>query len=150
MQAEEYARRLNELFRGTLMESQGIRLMAAHNGHAAAELAMSPAVAQPTGLFHAGAIAALADTTATAAGLSLTDPDGEGRREFFPLAIQISGNLVGNSREGKLISNAELIHHGRTTMVASVRIEDAAGKLVANFNVTLLAPPASARTPVSS
>jgi len=100
-------------------------------------------VTQPTGLFHAGAIIALADTTATSAALAETDPEATGDTALFPLAIQLSSNLMRNTPHGKLTADAHLIHRGRTTMVANVQVTDDRGKLVANVVVTLLVPPAA-------
>jgi len=94
MTADEYAEIISGLFHNTLIDHQGIKLLAAGGGHARAELPMSPAVTQPTGLFHAGAIIALADTTATAAALAETDPEATGAAALFPLAIQLSSNLM--------------------------------------------------------
>ncbi|MGH8013173.1 MAG: PaaI family thioesterase [Candidatus Binataceae bacterium] len=118
----------------------GISLLSAGGGRACAKLNISPAVMQPTGLYHAGAIVSLADTTATSACLAETNPNGEPRADLFPLAIQISSNLVRNTNEGGLTADAEIIHRGRTTMVVNVRVADERGRLVANTVVTLLAP----------
>lgn len=141
MTPEEYAHKLSQTFRNTLMEHQGITLLSAGDGRARATLALSPKVAQPSGLFHGGAIMGLADTAATSACLAETNPNVEPRADLFPLAIQVSSSLVRNTNAGHLTADAELIHRGRTTMVASVRVTDDRGKLAANVVVTLLVPP---------
>ncbi len=148
MSPEEYARRFNESFsRHTLNESIGIVLLSAGEGKARAQLEFSHAVAQPTGLFHAGAIIALADVAATSACLAEINPAGEPRPELFPLAFQISANLLRNTRGGKIFADAEIIHSGRTTMVANVRVTDESGKLMASVVVTLLRPKAAVKSP---
>jgi uncharacterized protein (TIGR00369 family) len=141
MTPEDYARKLSATFSGTLMEHQGILLLSAGGGRARAQLALSAKVAQPVGLFHAGAIMGLADTTATAACLAETDPEATADASLFPLAIQVSSNLMRNTNQGNLTAEAELIHRGRTTIVANVRVTDDRARLVANVVVTLLVPP---------
>ncbi|MGH7931778.1 MAG: PaaI family thioesterase [Candidatus Binataceae bacterium] len=141
MTPEEYARKLSDTFHATFMESQGIKVLTAAGGRARATVALSPGVAQPTGLFHAGAIIGLADTTATVAALSETNPAAEARADLFPLAIQLSSNLMRNAKQGALTADAEIIHRGKTTMVVNTRVIDDLGRLVANVVVTLLMPP---------
>ncbi len=141
MTPQKYADKLRAFYHGTLIQNMGINVLSAGDGRAHASLKMSTAVAQPTGLFHGGAIISLADTTATSACLAETNPDCEPRADLFPLAIQISSNFLRNTNEGSLNADAEIIHHGRTTMVVNVRVADERGKLVANVVVTLLVPP---------
>ena len=61
------------------------------------------------GLFHAGAIIALADETATAAATWETDPTAEFRPELFPLTVQMSVNLIRNANRGTLVAEAEIV-----------------------------------------
>jgi acyl-coenzyme A thioesterase PaaI-like protein len=92
-------------------------------------------------LFHAGAIIALADETATAAA-TWENPPGEFRPGLFPLTLQMSGNLIRNTDDG-----AEVVHRGRTTPVAAVRVSaDDRQRLIAKLVATPLAsaPPAVA------
>lgn len=147
MTPEDYARKLNQGFRNNFIDNLGINLLSAGQGRARATLELSPRVTQPTGLFHAGAIIGLADTTATCACLAETNPDAEPRPDLFPLAIQLSSNLMRNTSRGSLRADAELIHRGRTTMVVDVRVIDDRAKLVANVVVTLLVPAAAAARP---
>jgi uncharacterized protein (TIGR00369 family) len=115
-------------------------------GRAAARLEFKPALAQLTGLFHAGAIVALADETATAAVMWETNPSGELRAELFPLTLQLSVNLIRNTDRGALTAEAEVVHRGRTTLVVDVRVVDDRRRLVAKLTATLLAPaPGAAR-----
>ncbi|HEY7294755.1 MAG TPA: PaaI family thioesterase [Dehalococcoidia bacterium] len=108
-----------------LMETLGYRLLTADAEHAVAELPFSPSVSQLTGLFHTGALIALADTTATylcmqnvyAGGVS-DDP------ARFPLAIQLSASLVRNTNQGRAIAEARLRHRGRTMLVVETTVRD--------------------------
>ena len=83
-----------------------------------ARLDFKPEFTPPPGLFHAGAIIALADETATAAAMGEIDPTGEFRPELFPLTLQMSANVIRNTNQGTLVAEAEIVHRGRTTLPA--------------------------------
>ena len=115
---------------------------------ARAQLDFKPELTQLTGLFHAGAIIALADETATAAAMWELNPTGDFRPELFPLTLQMSANLIRNTNQGTLVAEAEVVHRGRTTLVVDVRVSDERQRLIAKFVATLLAPvPQAVSTP---
>jgi uncharacterized protein (TIGR00369 family) len=143
---EAFAARITEWGRGTMIGSHGTRFVSAGQGRALAQLDFKPDLTQLTGLFHAGAIIALADETATAAAMWETNPSGEFRPELFPLTLQMSANLLRNTDRGTLVAEAEIVHRGRTTLVVDVRVSDDRQRLIAKFVATLLAPTSSAVT----
>jgi len=138
MTPREFADHLNRRFAGTMM--QDIEMLYAGGGQARARMEFKPHLAQLTGVFHAGAIMALADTTATAVAMWEFDRDATSRADLFPLSIQMSTNLIRNADRGTLIAEAELVHRGRTMLVADVRITDDQSRLIARSTITLLAP----------
>lgn len=142
MTPEEFARKIAEWGRGTMVESHGTRFLSAGAGHAVAQLDFKPSLAQLTGAFHAGAIVAFADETATAAAMWETNPSGEFRPELFPLTLQLSVNLIRNTNRGTLTAEAEIVHRGRTTIVVEVQVFDEGRRLIAKLVATLLAPTA--------
>lgn len=123
-----------------MIENHGTRFLSAGEGRARTQLAFKPSLTQLTGLFHAGAIIALADETATAAAMWETNPTGELRPELFPLTLQLSINLMRNTNQGTLTAEAEIVHRGRTTLVIDVRVTDDQEKLIAKLTATLLKP----------
>ena len=125
---------------GTMVEALGINVTAFGDGTATGEINYRDDLRQPTGLFHAGAIFALADTIATCAGLTVVSPEGEFDLARFPLAIQSNSNFIGNASHGRLIAAAEAVHRGRTTIVVETKVRDETGKLVATTSTTLLVP----------
>ena len=147
MTPQEFAQRLNRLYAGTMM--QDTEMLHAGEGRARGRLEFKPHLRQLTGLFHAGVIIGLADTTATAAVMwevnPDVEPDGEFRPELFPLSIQVSTNLIRNTGRGALTADAELVHRGKSTIVADVRVTDDQSQLIAKVTVTLLVPKAPAR-----
>ena len=135
-----FAARFNEWKRGTMIEANGTRFLTAGQGRAVAQLDFKPELSQLTGLFHAGAIIAMADETATAAAMWETNPSGEFKPELFPLTLQLSVNMLRNTNRGTLTAEAQMVHRGRTTMVVEVKVTDDQGRLIAALVVTLLAP----------
>lgn len=142
MTPEIFAARINDWARGTMIAAHGTRFVSAGGGRATARLDFKPELTQLTGLFHAGAIIALADETATAAAMWETNPTGEFRPELFPLTLHMSVNLLKNTNRGTLVAEAEIVHRGRTTLVVDVRVSDERQRLIAKFVATLLAPAA--------
>jgi uncharacterized protein (TIGR00369 family) len=108
MTPETFAAPINEWASGTMIAAHGTRFVSAGGGRALARLDFKPELTQLTGLFHAGAIIALADETATAAAMWETNPTGEFRPELFPLTLQMSVNLIKNANRGTLVAEAEL------------------------------------------
>jgi uncharacterized protein (TIGR00369 family) len=135
-----FAAKFNEWKRGTMIEAHGTHFITAGQGRAVAQLDFKPALTQLTGLFHAGAIIALADETATAAAMWETNPTGELRPELFPLTLQLSVNLLRNTNRGTLTAEALVVHRGRTTIVVEVKVTDEQARLMAALVATLLAP----------
>ncbi len=121
-----------------LLTTLGIRLVEATPERTVAELDFRPEVQQLTGLFHAGAILSLADTTATYCSLRVVDPEGNPPPGRFPLAVQVSANLVRNTSEGTITAEARPLHRGRTMIVMETRVRDAADRLLATVTSTHL------------
>lgn len=108
MTPETFAARINEWAPGSMIAAHGTRFVSAGGGRALARLDFKPELTQLAGLFHAGAIIALADETATAAAMWETNPTGEFRPELFPQTLQMSVNLIKNANRGTLVAEAEI------------------------------------------
>lgn len=80
-----------------------------------------PEISQATGLFAAGALIQLADVAAT--WLSLVRLRASGARDgSFPLAVQLSANLVGNTDHGDARAEATITSAGRSLIVTQTRV----------------------------
>ena len=137
---EAFARQLNKQKQGTMIDAHGTEFVRAGEGHAVARLGFKPDLTQLIGLFHAGAIIALADETATAAAMWETNPTADLKPELFPLTLQLSVNLIRNTNQGIITAEAHIIHRGRTTMVTEVKVHDEQERLLAAVVVTALVP----------
>lgn len=121
-----------------LMTTLGIRVVEVSAERTVAELDFRSEIQQLTGVFHAGAILALADSTATHASMRVVDPDGNVPAERFPLTVQLSANLLRNTGEGTITAEARPIHRGRTMIVVETIVRDAAGRQLAVITTTHL------------
>jgi uncharacterized protein (TIGR00369 family) len=132
------AARLNERARGTNIAARGTRFLEVSAERAVAELPFRQDLSQLTGLFHGGVIVSLADETATACALAITMPDGVWDVAKFPMTIQLSANLIGNTDAGKLVAEAVPLHRGRTTLVIQTTVRDERGRTIAVVTATQL------------
>ena len=98
-------------------------------------LPASPSISQQHGFVHGGAVAAIADTAAGYAALSLMAP-GVG-----VLTTEFKINLVAPATGERVIARARVIKAGRTLTLAQTEVfsENAAGeKLIALLTATLM------------
>lgn len=84
------------------------------------------------GLLHGGFLMALADTAEAMAAVQHL-PDGAGTT-----TIESKTNFLRAVREGDVVATAEPLHAGRTSIVVTTDIRDAAGKLVSRTTQTQL------------
>ena len=122
----------------TFIDLLGIRLREVDDAHAIAEMSFSETLQQLTGVFHAGALVSLADTTATFACLYWIHDPLDGSRSSFPLTIQLSSNLIRNTGHGMVRARAVPVHRGRTTIVIETRVTDADDRLLSLVTTTHL------------
>jgi 1,4-dihydroxy-2-naphthoyl-CoA hydrolase len=121
-----------------LLTTLGIRRTEASPERVVCELAFRPELQQLTGLFHAGAILALADSAATSLSMRIVHPEGEVSAGRFPLTVQLNANLLRNTGEGTITAEALPVHRGRTMIVVSTTVRDAAGRTLATQTSTHL------------
>lgn len=81
---------------------------------------ISKGMLNPFGTIHAGALIWMADVTATVLALQNAKVDSDGRG--FPLAINITTNLIGNQREGEVTAEAKFVRRGKRVNVIRTTI----------------------------
>jgi uncharacterized protein (TIGR00369 family) len=118
-----------------LMTTLGASIVHVAPGIVEIALPASPSVTQQHGFVHAGAVAAIADTAAGYAALTLMPP-GVG-----VLTTEFKINLVAPATGERVLARGRVIKPGRTLTLAQTEVfaETAAGeKLVALLTATLM------------
>ena len=111
----------------------GLDVVEVTDGEAVARLEIRPEHLAPNGFLHAGAVAALADTTC-GYGCMLSLPDES--TGFTTMELKV--NFLGTSREGAITCRARRVHGGRTTQVWDATVSDASEAVLALFRCTQL------------
>ena len=118
-----------------LMRTLGARLLSVAAGEVAIALPIVPAISQQHGFAHAGAVAAIADSAADYAGLTLM-PAGAG-----VLTVEFKINLLAPAAGHSLIARGHVVKAGRTLIVTTadvVAVTDGRERLCAHLTATLM------------
>ncbi|MET0744516.1 MAG: PaaI family thioesterase [Microvirga sp.] len=118
-----------------LMGTLGASLLRVAPGAVDIALSPGPAVSQQHGFVHAGAVAAIADTAAGYAALTLMPP-GAG-----VLTTEFKINLVAPASGDRILARGRIVRAGRTLTLAQTDVfSETAGeeKLVALLTATLM------------
>ena len=126
---------VNARLDGTLMGPLGIRAVSIGAEGSITNLEVQPQVTTPMGYVHGGATVALADSTATWTAIAALEADLADPMEF-PLAINISCQLIGNVMEGVISARSQVTHLGRNITPVSTNVTAESGRLLALVNTT--------------
>jgi uncharacterized protein (TIGR00369 family) len=119
-----------------LMTTLGARLDKVEPGFVEIALVPSPAVSQQHGFVHAGAVAAIADSAAGYAALSVM-PEGTG-----VLTAEFKINLLAPAAGERIVARGRVVKAGRTLTLAQADVFAVKGgeeKLIAHLTATLMA-----------
>ena len=105
----------------------GIEPVSASDDHVELAMPFRPEIGQFTGLFSAGALIQLADVAATSLCLRTVRQRGP-QGGAFPLSVQMSVQLVGNTNSGRAIARSTLLSAGKSVMAAQTLVQDENGK----------------------
>lgn len=94
-------------------------------------------IRNPFGTVHAGALIWFADVVATTLCLQGARPQ-EGMQNF-PLAINLTANLLSNCREGALQARARYVKKGRQVSTVRTTVATAEGKVLIDVTTTHIA-----------
>lgn len=128
----DYTQAVNERLKGTMAELLGIHVTHAEPRRVVGELTMQPALSQPYGYIHGGALMTLMDTVAGMASALNLKP-GEGF-----LTVEFKINFLRSVREGRIQAEATAVHIGRRTHVWQVTSQDEQGRQLALATLTQL------------
>ena len=116
---------------GTLMERMGIELLEVGPDRAVGTMPVA-GNAQPYGLLHGGASAALAETLGSLAAAAHAGP---GR---IAVGIELNATHHRSARAGLVTGTARAVHLGRTLASYEVVVEDADGRRVCTARLTCM------------
>ena len=122
---------IQTVFKGTLVDTLGIRFIEASKTRVVAEMEVKPSLFTSNGRLHGGAIMALADTVG-ATGAFLSIPEGAAGTT----TIESKSNFFAGVSEGVVRAEALPVHVGKRTSCWTTRVTDAKGKLVAQVTQT--------------
>ncbi len=103
----------------------GMEVIDVKKGWAIVRLPFSEKLAQPDGVAHGGAIFSPADTAVAMALLGLID------RNQTLLTIEMKINYIKAVKQGDIIAEAKIVHHGSKTAIGEVDVRNSQGELLA-------------------
>ena len=115
---------IDERFKGTLIDTLGIRFMEATPERVVAEVDWREGLTTLGGSFHGGTLMALADTVGAAATF-LNLPAGASTT-----TLESKTNFFAAARSGTVRAEATPLHRGKRTHVWQTRVTDAGGRLL--------------------
>ncbi len=128
----DYVGPLSERQKGALPDHMGLEWIEARPGHVRGRFAVKPHHMAPNGFLHAASVIALADS-GCGYGCMISLPDGA---SGFT-TLELKANFLGTARDGAVVSEARLVHSGRTTQVWDAVVSDEKrGKTIALFRCT--------------
>ena len=136
---------INAMFRGTLGESLGIRIIELGEDFVRGTLPVDARTHQPYGLLHGGASVALAETLGSLAAMLTLDASIEAA-----VGLDINANHVRGVKSGIVTGTARALHLGRSTQVWEIRIEDERQKLVCISRLTVAVVPRQVVAPAAT
>lgn len=136
---------INAMFRGTLGESLGIRIIELGEDFVRGTLPVDARTHQPYGLLHGGASVALAETLGSLAAMLTLDASVEAA-----VGLDINANHVRGVKSGLVTGTARALHLGRSTQVWEIRIEDERQKLVCISRLTVAVVPRQVVAPAAT
>ena len=115
---------LNQRAKGTMLEFLDIRFTAVGDDYLEATMPINERSCTPAKIGHGGALMALAETVGSCLSFLNIDPEKQDVR-----GLEINGNHL-SAATGTVTARATLLHRGRRTHVAEIKIRNQEGKLV--------------------
>lgn len=104
---------------------------------ATGRMPIQPGILNPFGTVHAGAMIWFADVVATTLALQGRTPTLG--MAGFPLAINVSANLLANCKEGELRATARFVKKGRRISTVRTQVVSDQGKILLDLTTTHVA-----------
>ena len=129
---EDVEKIFRDRWRGNFNDVMGFEVLEARRGFARVGLPVRPALFQPHGVVHGGALAALADT-AGGVGSYVSYPVGT-----EVMTVEMKVNFLRPASQGVLVGEAKALHLGRKTSVWEIRVLGEEEKLACFASATYM------------
>ncbi|MBS4195204.1 PaaI family thioesterase [Lederbergia citri] len=120
----------------SLLDALGIEMVEIEKGKVIATMPVNDQTRQPYGYLHGGASVALAETVASIGTTALIDLEKQ-----ICFGLEINANHVRSKKDGVVTAVAEVLHHGKSTMVWDIKIKDEQGELICISRCTVAIVP---------
>ena len=129
---EDLVKKLNDLNKGTMMETLGIEYLEVREGYVYARMFVKKELSQPYGMLHGGATMALAESIGGAGSSVYVDI-----KTHVIRGMQLSANHVKAAKVGTYVyAAATILHKGRQTHVWNIDVKNEDGELVSTCRLT--------------
>ncbi|MCJ8009459.1 hotdog fold thioesterase [Lederbergia wuyishanensis] len=116
----------------TLLDALGIEIVEIKKGKVIATMPVNEHTRQPYGYLHGGASVALAETVASIGASAMIDLEKE-----ICFGLEINANHIRSKKDGFVTAIAEVLHHGKSTMVWDIKIKDEEENLISISRCTV-------------
>ena len=116
----------------TLLDALGIEIVEIKKGKVIATMPVNEHTRQPYGYLHGGASVALAETVASIGAAAMIDLEKE-----ICFGLEINANHIRSKKDGLVTAIAEVLHHGKSTMVWDIKIKDEEENLISISRCTV-------------
>ena len=123
---------LNERSKNTLVTHLDIQFETIGDDFLEASMPVDERTKQPIGLLNGGASLALAESVASTAANFCVDQE-----QAYCVGLEINGNHLYPTREGRVTGRASPLHLGRSTQVWEIKISNAQGRTVCISRMTM-------------
>jgi uncharacterized protein (TIGR00369 family) len=122
---------LNRICRGTYMDLLNIEFIAYSDSFVEADMKITPALYQPMGVVHGGALVSLAESVGSAGSMLQVDPG-----KYHVFGSVVNSQHLSPARQGKLHARATIVSKGDFKHIWDVEIRDDQGQLISISRVT--------------
>ena len=122
---------LNRICRGTYMDLLNIEFTAFSDSFVEADMKITPALCQPMGVVHGGALISLAESAGSAGSMLQVDPE-----KFNVFGSVVNSQHLSPARKGTLHARATIVSKGDFKHIWDVEIRDDQGQLISISRVT--------------
>jgi len=122
---------LNSLSKQTLMEALDIRYIYAEENLLKATMPVNNKTTQPEGILHGGATLALCESVGSGLSYILIDSN-----QYNVVGTEINANHLRSVKQGIVTATATLLHKGKTSHVADIKVTDENNRLIAICRMT--------------